>query len=596
MIATLNDMPCIDKEKKAGFKLHQDNRWTNKSFCEVIFDKYHRASTAPTDIAPELTESPPQSTVAANGEDVKFPSLTTEAVSVEAAGVGAAALSAWKWWPQRRDILTNGCLKSTAAEVAAKSSRGPKLTHVINPFNAGEDVHFSWTLPAIKAAHARAQSVGISVELLAITFTDEKVPVPDIFTVLPIIDPARMAGQYLQDIGVEFDSAEKPLKGPIVSDVWQAIYNYSAGSTIIWSNYDLIVHPDFYVHIATALDPKKNPLHMERLSGFSSLRKDLHIPRATVATLDDWTVADFYAWNLTKPQAGHDCMVFPKRWLPCMDMAHMAFGVGGWDHAIYSQMKYLASLEGDQFRTLSPGKGFPEHGLTRHIGSQVANTKKFWTNPVGWKGPAREAQYNFNKRRKAEIEMYLKTVSSFKFLCKRPQMSKCVDLAAAAAAAAAEKGDGAAVLPSPPNNDYRLVGLAMTSPQFAQQLETVVRSLSGYRVVSAHRPDLSAEDRNTAMTITSHAADLFAGPKPQVLTTAQEPPTPGKKGRILRFRAVAVMLDNDPVASVLSMATTSGAPNVATEEDLAPYVEQYATFWCGWLFERHRAQSVLLRS
>lgn len=577
MIAILNDMPCIDKEKKAGFKLHQDNRWTNTSFCDVVFDKYHRPGAAPTNIAPE---SPSRLPVVADGEDNNGNSLTTGAASVE----DTAALSSWKRWPQRPDILTNACLKSTAAEGAAKSSSGPKLTHVINPFNAGEDVHFSWTLPAIEAAHARAQSVGISVELLAITFTDEKVPVPDIFTVLPIIDPARMAGQYLQDIGVEFDAAEKPLKGPIVSDVWQAIYNYSAGSTVIWSNYDLIVHPDFYVHIANALDPQKNPLHMERLSGFSSLRKDLHIPRATVATLDDWTVADFYAWNFTKPQAGHDCMVFPKRWLPCMDMAHMAFGVGGWDHAIYSQMKYLASLEGDQFRTLSPGKGFPEHGLTRHIGSQVANTKKFWTNPVGWKGPAREAQYNFNKRRKAEIEMYLKTVSSFKFLCKRPQMNKCVDMAAAAAA-----GDATAALPSTPNNDYRLVGLATTAPHFAQQFETVVRSLSGYRVVSAHRLDLSIEGRNTAMTITSHAADLFAGPKPQVLTTAQDPPMPGKKGRILRFRAVAVMLDNDPVASVLSMAITSGAPSVATEEDLAPYVEQYATFWCVRLCSTPRA-------
>lgn len=42
----------------------------------------------------------------------------------------------------------------------------------------------------------------------------------------------------------------------------------------------------------------------------------------------------------------------------------------------YSQMKWLASLEGKQFRTLSPGRGLPSQGLVRHIGSQIANAEK----------------------------------------------------------------------------------------------------------------------------------------------------------------------------------------------------------------------------
>ena len=46
----------------------------------------------------------------------------------------------------------------------------------------------------------------------------------------------------------------------------------------------------------------------------------------------------------------------------------------------YSQMKWLASLEGKQFRTLSPGRGLPSRGLVRHIGSQIANADKVIQN------------------------------------------------------------------------------------------------------------------------------------------------------------------------------------------------------------------------
>ena len=47
---------------------------------------------------------------------------------------------------------------------------------------------------------------------------------PDFVERRPILDRDRMAGTYLQSIGIEFGPEEKPLKGPIVSDVWQAAF------------------------------------------------------------------------------------------------------------------------------------------------------------------------------------------------------------------------------------------------------------------------------------------------------------------------------------------------------------------------------------
>ena len=112
--------------------------------------------------------------------------------------------------------------------------------------------------------------------------------------------------------------------------------------------------------------------------------------------------------------------------------------------------------------------------------------------------------------------------------------------------------------------------------------------MTGFRVRSAHSPGLSVRDRNEAVAVVTHATDLFAGPKPADPSVAQDPPEPGKKGRILRLRAVAVVLDNNPVASVLALARAAAAgatdpTRTMTKEDLQPHVAQYNAFWTFWL-------------
>jgi hypothetical protein len=555
MLSHLHGMPCVDKELGAGFKLHQDNRWTNQSYCDTILNGVaHNAAV-----------------------DMQSVTISRAADSTRTPAIIDHRPRDFGWAPkkQREDILSAGCLAATSA---SRTSSGTTITHIINPFPT-TDVHFHWTYDGLAAAYEKAQQAGLTVEVLAVTFDHESlVEVPDFITVLPIIWANRSAGEYLERIGVEFDTEEVPLRGPIVSDVWQAAHDHATGNTLIWTNFDLIVGPEFYIEIVKNLDNPSERLKMPGLVGYSSLRFDMIIPRARFPSLSNWTVADFFAWNNTRNQAGHDTFAFPRHWIPCLEMADMAFGVGGWDHAIYSQMKWLAALEHKQFRTLSPGRGLPANGLIRHIGSQIANSKKVWTNPVSWKGPARIAQYNFNKRCKAAVEIFLKFAFAGPQFCRKRIFGQCsVDVPTL---------DTKSDLLHAPKNDYRLVGLATADP--SSSVANTVQWMTGYRVESAHQLDLTAERRNEAMAVVTHAADLFAGPKPYDVLVPQAVPEPGKKGRILRLRAVSVVLD-DPVVAVVAMArrvalatSTTFDATTLTKAELAPFVNHYNTFWSFW--------------
>lgn len=549
MLSILHNMPCVDQEKTLGFRLHQDNRWTNTSYCSDLsassVSNVTESHTAQTSLNPAL----------------HTPADTNH--------------SRWRpWASQRTDILSRHCLTQVREKLKGQSTT-ISFTHVINPFPTS-DVHFNWTIAAIEGAYRKAIADKIEIEILAILFEHEDVVLPDFVTKLRILNSSRAAGDYLRNLGVEFGPQEVPLHGPIVSDVFQAIYDHASANVVIWSNFDLIVHENFYIEILGKLAETPSGTRLHNAVGFSTLRLDMLIPLQRFPTLGDWTVNDFFRWNYSRPQAGHDCMVFPKMWIPCMELRYMVFGVGGWDHAVYSQMKRLARLENKNFITLTPGKELPAESITRHIGSQIANAKKHWTNPISWKGPAREAQYNFNKRCKADIEIYLALANAASNLCKKAFLRQC----GMSNATFTHKKERA------PNNDYRLVGLAAATPWVGRLAESVVQTLTGFTTISAHNDTLTVEDRNEAMAVTTHAMDMLPGPKPFNLSVAQDAPVPGKKGRIVTWRAVMVILD-DPVHSVLSLAQgevafEDGETPQAMQAKLTPFVERYNSFWRYW--------------
>jgi hypothetical protein len=67
--------------------------------------------------------------------------------------------------------------------------------------------------------------------------------------------------------------------------VWDAAFDRAQGSTLIWTNFDLIVAPDFYTEIVANIAHPESRLGIKGLVGYSSLRLDLIIPR------DRWVIA-----------------------------------------------------------------------------------------------------------------------------------------------------------------------------------------------------------------------------------------------------------------------------------------------------------------
>lgn len=132
----------------------------------------------------------------------------------------------------------------------------------------------------------------------------------------------------------------------------------------------------------------------------------------------------------------------------------------------------------------------------------------------------------------------------------------------------------------------RPVEAATASPDSAVYGEWVMKRMTGFEVISTHNSVLTIKDRNEAMTLTTHAADLFVGPKAENVLLPQSPPKPGKKGRILRWRAVAVVLD-DPVQAVLSLAGSayqgSGMPLKEVKKAVSPFLDHYCKFWDFWV-------------
>ena len=64
-----------------------------------------------------------------------------------------------------------------------------------------------------------------------------------------------------------------------LTDLWDAAFDRARGSTLIWTNFDLIVAPEFYTEIAANLADPSSRVGIDRLVGYSSLRLDMIIPR-----------------------------------------------------------------------------------------------------------------------------------------------------------------------------------------------------------------------------------------------------------------------------------------------------------------------------
>ena len=458
-------------------------------------------------------------------------------------------------------------------------------------------------MPSIAAAHAAAVEAGLRIQVVAIFFEHERLALegvlPPFVELHPILARNRTAGEYLQRVrGLHFGAAEVPLRGPIVSDVWQAMYNLSRADRIVWTNWDIILSPEFYTHLAAAFSSNGATVGHKHLLGASLLRRDVLIPVHRFSTIADWSAEAVFSWNYSRPQAGHDSLVFPTRWLLCFDLQDIVFGVGGWDHSVYTQMKRMAHLDEGQFRTLSAGSGLPDPlGLTAHVGSQIANPKRWFTNPVSWKGEARAVQYASNKKQKGIVESYLSLIKGPSHMCSRSYMARC----GAPPGNAARSRQETTRLSF--ENDWRLLALAVPTPLQGPDASAMLRLLADAAVGSTYNTTLGQGGAFNALRaahigLLTHAADLWPGPKPANVLEVQAPPgskpAGREKGRVVEFHS-AILIVDDPLETVGEWLLQTGADHSA--EAARPLVQHYVRFWEFWLdrLERSATPVALLK-
>lgn len=306
-------------------------------------------------------------------------------------GVGHAQCDGWCWRHERLGVRSGNLTKECLAEAASSTHRyhstplGPRqvdITHVFNPFPgaATKDLQYRWTMDSIAAAKAYAAERGVVVEALAVYYADEVINVPPHSGIrkLPVLCPERRPPCHT---GASSSNASCPL----FSDIANVGYAMGRGRLLVYTNLDIILETDFYtrVHgllggtIGTTGAPGAPPgrRHGKRrgqkpLQAVSLTRRDMRIPLSMAAEVASWRLKDIFRWNETSDHPGTDCLVFPRAFLPCLDIASLHLGIAGWGALVLQELRYLAQLSGGRAEAM-------DYHATRHLGRKKFKAKQF---------------------------------------------------------------------------------------------------------------------------------------------------------------------------------------------------------------------------
>lgn len=392
------------------------------------------------------------------------------------------------------------------------------------------------------------------------------------------IPSSRSGGLFLQSVGVELGDGESPLRTPVVKDVFDIANQYAESTTVVWTNFDLIVKENFYEVLVQ---------NLERQVGFSVLRLDMLIERAKHPDLSTWTMSQLYSYPNTQAQGGHDCLVFPTRWLGCLDYRNFVFGVGGWGYAIFGELIHLSKLEGfakgarsGGFTVLKPGVHLDKSAITRHIGSQNANPKRYYSNPVPWLGPLRRNQLQYNMRMKFEVELQLSLAAQsscrsqyFPSNRKEEQCATPTDLPRC---------------PLKKSGALQPVGIAFPSASTVTYAHRVLHALMRMSIGTIHDPTVQLHDIARHPLVVTHAQNThmqIAGPWDAHNITSQPTEASRSKWGPPAWDAVLLLVDPNPIGSILSWYhhDTVSKSETATIRKLQPLVKRYIEFYEYWV-------------
>lgn len=244
-----------------------------------------------------------------------------------------------------------------------------RVAHIVNPFRppANSDLAYAQpiTFETMRLAKEKAKDV-MEVELLATTFEEDKNVVPDYFT-----STSHLTRSVLDEFNFE-----KKIKLPFIGDILSKAFNESDAEYIIYTNIDIGLYPDFYLHVNEWLNEGYDALIINR--------KRIEPLYTKVHELDKIFTQE------GKSHPGFDCFVFHRSVFEKMELEKICIGVPFIEITFSQNLFHLSK----KFKLMESDRN------TFHIGMEI------------FKNRAPKEYFNYNR------EQYYKAIKKLDLVLK----------------------------------------------------------------------------------------------------------------------------------------------------------------------------------
>lgn len=209
-------------------------------------------------------------------------------------------------------------------------------THVLNPVGVSEESEFYNIQQVTFAAMKRAFDVakGLDLDLMSVQYEEDHSIIPDYFKKTPDLTSSVL----------DVKDFTKKRKLPFIGDILERVHKYSSAEYVIFTNVDIIPSPEFYLEIDRMVE--------EGNTAFTINRRTVKRYPDSPDNLD----AIFEQKGASHP--GHDCFVFPRKWIESFVLGRIIVGAPWVGFSILANMACV-------------GRGiniFQDLSLTRHLG------------------------------------------------------------------------------------------------------------------------------------------------------------------------------------------------------------------------------------
>jgi hypothetical protein len=235
-----------------------------------------------------------------------------------------------------------------------------RIAHIINPFIAPASSDLSYAQPitfeSIKTAKKNAED-NISIELLVACYPEDLSIVPEFFKTTSVLERSVLDQHHFQ----------KKIRLPVLKDILQRAIDTSEAEFILYTNVDIGLYPDFYLHLKKWIDEGHDALIINRKRIPPIYDSPNQLPK-------------IYQQE-GKAHPGFDCFLFKRELFDKMHLENICIGVPFIEITFSQNLFHLAK----NFKLVKTGD------YTFHIGMEIFKNR----------APEEYVKYNRQEFRKA---------------------------------------------------------------------------------------------------------------------------------------------------------------------------------------------------